>query len=120
MEDLGLENILKYDHYDDETHNEQSFSQLVEELDPMPKVGDYYVRAKILLPRGDHMARGHVMARSQDSNGNVVGRSHTNPILDTIMYQVEFAGDKVTELTANVIAESMYSNAMQKGMSIYS
>ena len=38
-----------------------------------------------------------------------MGRTHTNPILDTSMYQVEFAGDKVTELTANVIAESMYS-----------
>ena len=35
-----------------------------------------------------------------------MGRSHTNPILDMRMYQAEFAGSKVTELTANVIAES--------------
>ena len=34
--------------------------------------------------------------------------AHENPILDTRMYQVEFAGGKVPELTANVIAESMY------------
>ena len=51
------------------------------------------------------MARGHVVARSRDAKGNVMGRSHTNPILDTRMYQVEFAGGEVTELTANVIAE---------------
>ena len=38
-----------------------------------------------------------------------MGRSHTNPILDTRTHQVEFAGDKITELTANVIAESMYT-----------
>ena len=38
-----------------------------------------------------------------------MGRSHTSPILDTRMYQVEFTGGKVTESTANVIAESMYA-----------
>ena len=27
----------------------------------------------------------------------VMGRFHTNPILDTRMYQVEFAGGKVTD-----------------------
>ena len=49
------------------------------------------------------------MVRSQDANGNVMGRSHTNPTLDTRTYQVDFTGGKVTELTTNLIAESMYS-----------
>ena len=61
-----------------------------------------------MLPRGDKMARGYVVARSQDASGNVMGRSHTNPILNTRKFQVEFAGGKVIELTTNVIAESMY------------
>ena len=60
-----------------------------------------------MLPRGDKMARGHVVARSREAKGNVMGRSHTNPVLDTRMYQVESTGDKVTELTPNVIAESL-------------
>ena len=60
------------------------------------------------------------MARSKDTNGNVIGRFHTNPILDTRMNQVEFAGGKVTELATNIIAESMYANVIQKGMSTYS
>ena len=62
----------------------------------MPEVGDHYIGAEILLSRGDQMARGHVVARSQDANANVMGRSHTNPILDTRTYQVEFTGGKVT------------------------
>ena len=61
----------------------------------MPEVGNYYRGAKILLPRGNQMIRGHVLVRSQDANGIVMGRSHTNPILDTRMYQVEFAGAKL-------------------------
>ena len=38
-----------------------------------------------------------------------MGSALMNPILDTRMYQVEFAGGKVTELTTNVIAQSMYA-----------
>ena len=54
LEDIGLENDL----YEDEKQNEQTLPQLAEELELMPKVGDYYIRAEILLPRGDKMARG--------------------------------------------------------------
>ena len=38
-----------------------------------------------------------------------MGRTHVNPILNTRMYQVEFAGGEVTESTANVITESIYA-----------
>ena len=55
------------------------------------------------------MARDHVVARSRDASGNVMGRFHTNKILDTRMYHFEFAGGEVTKLTANVIAESTFA-----------
>ena len=40
------------------------------------------------------MRRGHVVVRSKDAKGKVLGRSHTKVILDTRMYQVEFDGVK--------------------------
>ena len=107
LEDIGLENIPLYDPYEDDTQNEQTFAQLAEELEPMPEVRDYYIRAEILLPRGDEMARDNVVEWSCDARGNIMGRAHMNPILDTRIYQIEFAGGKVTESTANVITESM-------------
>ena len=76
----------------------------------MPEVGDHYIRAEILLPRGDQMVRGNVAGRSIDVNGNVMASSHTNSVLDMMLYQVQFAGGKVTELP----------NVMQMGISIYS
>ena len=115
LEDLGLDDTSQYDPYEDETQNEQTFPQLVEELEPMPEVGDHYVGAEILLPRGGQMARDHVVSRSRDAKGNVMGRSHTNLIYDTRMYQVEFTEGKVTELTANVITESMYTQCNIEG-----
>ena len=63
----------------------------------------------ILLPRGEQVARGHAVAQSHDTNGHVMGTAHENPILDNMIYQVEFAGCEVTELTANTIAKSMYT-----------
>ena len=74
----------------------------------MLKVGDHYIGVDILLPRGDKMARGHIV-------GYVMGRTHSNPILDTRMYQVEFAGGKVTELTTNIITESTYTQCNTDG-----
>ena len=87
----------------------------MKELEPMPEAGNLYRGAEIMLTRGDQMARGHVVARSRDAKGNVMGRSNTNPILDTRMYQVEFTGGEVTEFTANIIAESMYVQCNSDG-----
>ena len=120
LEDLGLEDTPQYDPYEDEAQNEQTFPQLAEELEPMPGVGDHFIGAEMLLPGGDRMARGHVVARSRDTDRNVMSRSHTNPILDTRMYQVEFAGGEVTVLTTNVIAESMYIQCNSEGNEYYS
>ena len=61
------------------------------------------------------MAKGYVVAWSCNANGNVIGRAHTNTILDTRVYQGEFAGGKVTELTTNVISESMYAQGNADG-----
>ena len=38
-----------------------------------------------------------------------------NPIMDNRMYQVEFAGGKVTELTPNFITESIYTQCDADG-----
>ena len=61
------------------------------------------------------MGRSHGVAQSNDANGIIMGGTHTNPILDTMLYQVEFAGGKVTELTTNIIAESMYAQCNEDG-----
>ena len=81
----------------------------------MPELNDHYNGAEILLPRMDAMARGHVIMQCHITSGNTMERAHINPILDTKIYQVEFAGGKVTELTSNVIAESLYAQCNADG-----
>ena len=80
LEDIGLEYTSQYDPYEDEIQNEQLFLQQAD-------VGDYSIGAEIILPRGDKMTRGYVVAFSYDVNGNAMSKAHTDPILDTSMYQ---------------------------------
>ena len=91
FEVTGIENTPQYDPYEDKTQK-----------------GDHNIGAEILLPRGDEMARGHVVAQSHNTSGNIIGRVYVKPILNTRIHQVEFAGGKVSELTTNVTAKSMY------------
>ena len=106
---IRLENTPQYGPYEDETQNDQTFFQLAEELQPSPEVGDHYIGAEVLLPRGDKVTRGHVVAQSHDANGNIMGKAHVNPILDNRMYKVKLIGGRVTELIAKIISESIYA-----------
>ena len=67
------------------------------------------------LPHGGTLARGRVTERKRDHEGNVIGRSNSNPILDTQEYEVKFEDGDVTKLTANAIAESMYAMCDENG-----
>jgi len=76
-------------------------------LEVTPEMGDNYIGAKIMTLRGGVLSRGLVIRRKRDGDGNPVGRSHMNPVLDTRSYIVEFDDNDQTDLTANLIAESM-------------
>ena len=69
----------------------------------------------ISLPRGGTMAKGRVIGRKRDHLGNPIGRAADNPVLDTRTYEVEWDDGGVDELTANLIAESMYAQCDPEG-----
>ena len=62
-----------------------------------------------MLPLGDSLSRGRVVEQKRDAKGNIMGCANYNSLHDTRQYVVKFDSGEVTELTANVIAQSMYS-----------
>jgi hypothetical protein len=72
-------------------------------------MSDNYLTAEIMLPRGGTMAKGRVSARKRNPDGNPVGLANSNPILDTCSYIIDFNDGNQTELTANLIVESLFS-----------
>ena len=78
LKDIGLQNTPQYDPHENETQNKPTFSQLGKELESTPEEGDHYTGAEIMLPIGDKIARGNVVAPAYDTSGNVMGMAHSS------------------------------------------
>ena len=73
--------------------------------------GDKYIGAKVLLPNGDVQSEATVLSRKRSADGtHLIGKANSNPLLDTRVYNVEFNDGTIDEYSANLIAESIYSN----------
>ena len=78
---------------------------------------DKWLTAKILLERGGPPERATVIGRRRDHDDIPIGRYHSNPILDTREYDIEFEDGTVQAVTANIIAESILSQVDDEGRS---
>ena len=79
-------------------------------------VYDSYLGAEILLPDHDgNKMMAKVIKRVKGNDGNPIGTKHSNPVLDSSEYVVEMSDGSTQELTANLIAESMYSQVDSEG-----
>ena len=69
---------------------------------------DKYLSKNLYIKHDDDtMAYGRVVRRKRDSNDNLIGRSHPNPLLDSSLYEVEFGDGNVQCYTANTVAENL-------------
>jgi hypothetical protein len=98
------------DHFDDTNLIDPDCS----DAEITPEMGDNYLSAEIMLPRGGTMVKGRVATHKRDRDGLPVWLANSNPILDTRSY-VHFDDGDQTELTANMIAESLYSQCDPDG-----
>ena len=57
--------------------------------------------------------------RLKDANGRSIGGANDNPILDLIMYGVEYCDGYVAEMAANVIAENLFVHLIKKAKYLY-
>ena len=56
-----------------------------------------------------------VAKRLRDANGLPIGKASDNPILDTSMYEVEYADGEKSALYASLIAENMFAQIDEEG-----
>jgi len=80
-----------------------------------PEMDDNYLSAEIMLPRGGTMVKGRVAVHKRDRDGNPIGLANPNPIFDTRSYMANFDDGDQTELTTNMIVESLYSQCDPDG-----
>jgi hypothetical protein len=102
----------------DETCNEAYQRELEKEDDDKISNTNYdkLLLAKVSLPTDDHMIKlGKVRGDKRDHTGNLVGRYHANPLINTRLYEVTFADGTVHDYTANKIAEAIYAEVDEEG-----
>ena len=74
------------------------------------------LQMELALPRdGDGPELARVKRRKKDSEGNLIGTANENPILDTRVFEVEFIDGHTAAMTANAIAENLFSQVDQEG-----
>jgi hypothetical protein len=69
-----------------------------------PEAYDEYLMVEVLLPNGGDVTRAKVIGRKRDADGNPAGRRHSNSILDTCEYEVQFPDGATNVFTVNIIA----------------
>ena len=71
---------------------------------------DTYMNIEVAIPRDTEEPEfARVTYRIKDANGLPIGTANENPILDTIVYEVEFVDGHRASLTANAITQNMFA-----------
>jgi hypothetical protein len=88
-----------------------------DQVDTIEVISDNYVGMEMAMTRGGEgeMVHAKVLKRSVDEDGKPIGTPHTNPLLDSRLYEVEYIDGHVEELTANVIAENLIAQVDEEG-----
>ena len=76
---------------------------------------DKLIHAKVSLPHGGNVYNAKVVGRSKGQDGHNIGTYDENPILNSVIYDVEFPDGVVKQYAANVIAENILSQVDSEG-----
>ena len=76
---------------------------------------DMLIHAEVLLPQGEDIKSARVIGRSKTNDGTVLGNYDPNPLLNSIVYDVEFPDGAIKQYAANIIAQNMYSQVDSDG-----
>ena len=102
-----------------EPEDKPALPELAEADEVQHEAFDRYIAARVRVPRGDDWAYGTVKRRKRDADGNLIGESNKNPLLDSSIYEVELDDGESEAFSANIIAEHIYSQIDDEGYTHY-
>ena len=76
---------------------------------------DRLIHAEVTLPQGEDFQTAKVLRRSKTADGEYIGTHNDNPILNTVVYDVEFPDGMIRQYSAYVIAENVFSQVDFEG-----
>ena len=76
------------------------------------------INSEVALQIDSEMKKGKVVQHAMGPDGKVTGTYNDNPILNAVLYKVEFPDGQVREYAANVIAENMLTQVDSDGFTL--
>ena len=73
------------------------------------------INAKVILTQGEDVRLAKVIRRNVDSNGQVLGYYKEIPMLNTILYDVQFPYGAIQTYSANLVAENILTQVDTDG-----
>ena len=70
---------------------------------------DTLIHSEVMLSQGEDFHMAKVISRAVDEKGRVIGNYNENPVLNTLVYNVEFPDGEIKKYAANIIAENVLS-----------
>ena len=61
------------------------------------------------------MQAAKVVGCTKDDDGNIIGTYDHDPMLNSMVYDVEFPDGEIKEYSANIIAQNMYAQVDDNG-----
>ena len=109
QDDYDRENFVPYE--DEEVSPAQPMEADVVGDAGMPintdSLQDLLVNAEVLLPHGEASQMAKVVRKAVDGDGKLIGSFDKNPILNSLVYEVEFPDGVMKSYAANIIAENI-------------
>ena len=79
---------------------------------------DRNINSEVALQIDNEVKKGKVVRRTMGPHGKVSGTYDDNPVLNTVLYDVEFPDGQVREYAANDIAENMLTQVDSEGFTL--
>ena len=70
---------------------------------------------EVYLSHGDRTEIAKVLGQKQNADGNFVGQKHSNPILDSRVFVVEFPDREQKDIGYNILAEHLHFQMDDEG-----
>ena len=74
------------------------------------------MNAEVLLPQGEEKRLAKVINRSVNSDGKLIGNYNELPVLNTMLYDMQFLDGSIKPCSANLIAENILMQADSDGL----
>jgi len=88
-DDEEVETPTHEPHEPTDSNDKPALPELAEADDIQHEAFDRHISSSVRIPRGDDWAHGTVKRRKRDADGNLIGNTNKNPLLDRSIYEVE-------------------------------